>query len=336
VALAALLLALAGALPAAEPARPWQEALVSVRDLSATARFFREVAGYEIVHSGAEDPRLMAHWGLEAAAGARSLVFGRAGAPDGYVRLVEFAGVESIPIRATARAWDTGGFFSLMMRVRDIEARFDEALALGWSAESAPVRFEFEGLTIRNVVLKGPDGLNVALYERVAPPLAGWPPFERLSRPFNAMQMVRDKDAAVAFYRDVLGFETFWEGDYLDPAPAMNNFGIPRNYVTRIPRRTGILYPVPGETGRVEVMELAGFEGRDLAARAKPPNLGILAVRYPVPDLDARLAAIRAADWPIAYPPSRVTLAPWGEVRIAGVRSPDGALVAFFERIGAH
>ncbi len=318
------------------PDGPWQEALVSVSRPAETARFFTEVAGYEVLARPDEHASQMQHWGLADGAGASSILLGKPGTDHGYVRLIRFTGVEQRPIRATARAWDTGGFFSLMVRAKDIDARFSEALALGWSAESDPVRFDFTGLSIRNVVLKGPDGLNIAVYERLAPPLQHWPPFERMTQVFNAMQMVRDKDAAVDFYTRVLGFKVFWQGDYLDPAPTMNNFGLPQNYVTEVPRRTGILYPVPGETGRVEVMQFAGFDGRDLGARAVPPNLGILAVRYPVSDLDARLAAIAAAGWPLAYPASTIELPPYGRVRIAGVRAPDGALISFYQRLGGQ
>lgn len=309
----------------------WQEALVSVRDLDDGARFFLDVAGYRVRHRGRVDPRQLEQWRLPGSASAEALLLAQPGSSAAYVRLIEFSGVRSRPIRATARAWDTGGYYSLMVRGEDIGARLEEAFALGWSAESDPVEFDFGRLRIANIVLEGPDGLNVAVYERISPPLEGWPKFGRLTRPFNAMQMVRDAGAATHFYRNVLGFETWWEGDYLDPAPASNNFGIPQNYVTRIPRRTRIFYPVPGETGRVEVMQFVGFEGRDLADRATPPNLGILSLRFPVSDLAARLADIREAQWPVAYGPSTVTMPPYGEVESFAVRSPDGAMIEFIE-----
>jgi len=45
--------------------------------------------------------------------------------------LIKFSGVEKKPVRATARAWDTGGYFSLMTRGKEIEQRLKQALEMG-------------------------------------------------------------------------------------------------------------------------------------------------------------------------------------------------------------
>ena len=329
---------LAPALQAAAERLPvdgaWQEAVVSVRDLDAVAAFFEQVAGYETIGGGTVDSGMLAYYRLPAAASARYRLLRKPGTTAGYLRLLRFDNVRQQPIRIGARAWDTGGFFSLMTRGRNLGLLYDEALAMGWHAESEPVQFDFGDIKLRNVVLKGPDGINIAVYERITPPLANWPAFDRLTQPFNAMQMVRDADAAYAFYKEVLGFEVFWRGDYLDPAPATNNFGIPQNLVTEVPRRTAIMYPVPGETGRVEVMQFQGLDGRDVSSRAVPPNLGILSLRFPVGDLDARQRAIKAGGVGAYYRPARLALPPYGDVTMFGVRSPDGALIEFFEQAG--
>ncbi|NNM00396.1 MAG: VOC family protein [Gammaproteobacteria bacterium] len=334
-ALAAVLLALslaASAQPRLPPDGPWQEAVISVRDLDAVAAFFERVAGYETIGGGQVDSRELTYYRLPAAASARYRLLRKPGTSAGYVRLVRYENVAQQPIRIGARAWDTGGFFSLMTRGRKLGTLYDEALAMGWHAESEPVQFDFGDIRLRNVVLKGPDGINIAVYERVRPQLQNWPPFERLTQPFNAMQMVRDADEAYAFYKDVLGFEVFWRGDYLDPAAGPNNFGIPQNLVTEIPRRTAIMYPVAGETGRVEVMQFKGLDGRDVSARALPPNLGILSLRFPVSDLRARRGAIKAGGVGAYFRPARLPLPPYGNVEMFAVRSPDGALIEFFEQ----
>ena len=83
--------------------------------------------------------------------------------------------------------------------------------------------------------------------------------------------------------------------------------------------------------GQVELVEWIEFRGLDLAARAVPPNLGILALRVPVADAAARAAGLEAAGLPLFVPPARVELAPHGEVLLFAVRSPDGAIVEFFQ-----
>ncbi len=309
---------------------PWREALISVRDLDHSARLFVELGAYEVLARGAMDARELAYWQLEASAGAQFLLLRAPGTDHGFLRFVRFNGVRQVPIRVGARAWDTGGYFSLMLRVKGLAAFYDEALELGWMAESEPVRFDFPPSVLANVVLKGPDGINLALYERLAPPLDEFWQFERLSQPFNAMQMVADIERADAFFTTVLGLQHFWAGDFLDPAPGPNNFGLPHNLTTEIPRRTRILQARPGETGRLELMQFAGLDGRDLAERAQPPQLGILSVRYPVPDLARARARIEAAGGTVWRGPATVDLAPYGPVQIMAVRAPDGAIVELF------
>ena len=325
------------AFPANAPvlSEPWREAVLSVRHPQQAARLFIEIGGFEVIAEGRMDQREMVYWRLPGEAAGNFLLLRAPGTEHGFLRFVRFNGVEQMPIRVGARAWDPGGYFSLMMRARGLDAVYADALALGWLAESEPVQFVFPPSVLGNVVLKGPDGINIALYERLEPPLDAFWQFERLSQPFNAMQMVADIERADAFFTGVLGMEHFWAGDFLDPEPGPNNFGLPQNLTTEIPRRTRILQPRPGETGRLELMQFAGLDGRELGERAQPPNLGILSVRYPVPDINAAQARIEAAGGTVWRGPAVVDLAPYGAVDILAVRAPDGAIVELFSPVNA-
>ncbi|MCC5862431.1 MAG: hypothetical protein JJT93_11060 [Gammaproteobacteria bacterium] len=343
LAMAVLLAALIGwstactAEPSATPDKalleqPWQEALLSVRDLDDAARFFIEVGGFETVDRGPVDRSELNYWGLDEDVRAEHLLLRAPGSQQGWLRFIRFEGVAQRPIRVGARAWDTGGYFSLMLRAKDLDAVYDDALRLGWTSESEPVRFDFPPSQLANVVLKGPDGINIALYERLSPPLDEFWTFDRLSQPFNAMQMVADMTPAEAFFTELLGMSHFWTGDFLDPEPGPNNFGLPQNLTTEIPRRTRILSAVPGETGRLELMQFVGLDGRNLADRAAPPNLGILSIRYEVSDADAAHAHFTAAGGQAWQPLATITLPPYGEIRIFAVRAPDGAIVELWSR----
>jgi len=317
---------------------PWQEALISVRAFDPIYTFLTETGGYEEVARGAVDKSQLAYWQLGEKAAARFVLLKAAGSDHGYIRLIDFDGVKQQPIRVGARAWDTGGYFSLMMRGKDLDRIFDAAIALGFQAESEPIRFVFEPTDgsppsdLKNVVIKAPDGINFAIYERLSPALAPFWDFERLSQPFNAMQMIASTEQAEAFFQGVLGMTTFWASDFVDPEPAYNNFGLPQNLTTQIPRRTRILWPRPGETGRLEAMEIVGLKGRDLSDRATPPNLGILSVSYPVEDAAQSLAAIENAGAKPVYGLRSFSWAPYGKVRMFTVQSPGGALINIFER----
>jgi hypothetical protein len=107
--------------------------------------------------------------------------------------------------------------------------------------------------------------------------------------------------------------------------------GIPYNLTTEIAYRAGIVYPVPGEFGRMETIEIMGLEGRDYAERCVAPNLGILAVRFPVADAAVAEALIEARGWPVDVPARDFDLPPYGEITAFDVKTPDGAIVQFMQ-----
>ena len=90
------------------------------------------------------------------------------------------------------------------------------------------------------------------------------------------------------------------------------------------------MWPTPGETGRVEFIDFVGLEGRDYGPRALPPNLGILALRFPVADIAAAARDLAARGWPLTFPVTRTAIAPYGTVDILTVRTPDGAMIELF------
>ena len=314
----------------------WQEAVVSVTDIDRSARFFTEIGGFETKWRGPVDASEIAAWGLPSAASGEAVLLGPAGQQTGLIRLVRFdnAGRKE-PTRPGSRAWDTGCYFSLMVRMKDMASIYDDAIAMGWWTETPMTYLEFGESKLNVMIFQGPDGLQVQGYERLSPPLPeGIPPFERFTRPFNIMQMVRDRDAAYAFHTEVLGFDTFYVGKpYVASEPEYMPLGIPRNLTTSVRYRAGITYPVPGEFGRMEMIEIMDLEGRDHADRCVAPNLGILAVRFPVAKIDAAREMIGRRGGPTMEDALSVEIGPYGSLRIAAVKTPDGANIHFYEQI---
>lgn len=336
--LSALLLLLLWTLPLAAqtPPKPvldsgWHEAVVSVRDFGPWEKFFIEIVGWKILARGPADQGQAERWGLPASTKIEEVLIANPNDGRGLVRLVRFVGVEQQIIRGAAQPWDTGGIFSLMVRSQDSAALYAKVAALGWTAYNEPVDFGFGSSQLRNVILRGPDGVNIAVYERLSPRIAPWPEGQVLAAPFNAMQIVRDIGAAKRFYGEVLGFTQISGGDYFNDKDEPNNFGLPVNYATKIARAYGIFARADKQPGSVELMQFAGFTGRDLAARAEAPNLGILALRYAVFDAATYAAEIESRGGRIEGRIETVTISPYGAVKHFYLSTPDGVRLEFLE-----
>lgn len=316
----------------ARPNDGWTEAVVSVTDLDAMPGFLERVGGWREVASGALSKSELAYWQVDGSGAWRKLC--APGARVGCIRFVRFDGMEQQPIRPAARAWDTGGIYSLMVRSDNVEALYKAALAEpGWWAEAPPVRFRFGASDLKNVVIRGPHGINLAVYERVSPAFTAFP-VGRISQVFNTMRMVRHQPTAKAFYAS-LGFGERFDTDYEPLEPTWSNFSIPHNFTPIIRRKAAAMQPhgpdhPNAEWGRVEVMQIVGFEGRDHSALARPPNLGILSVRYAVADLADYERNLRAKEVPIPYRADDVRIGSMGTLDMFAVRSPDGALTEFY------
>ncbi len=315
---------------------PWSEVVVSVADLDASAAWLIEDGGWREVARGNVSPGEIAYWGLAPEHSGAFLKICAADTDTGCIRFVRVDGAASQrPVRLAARPWDTGGIFSIMLRTNDAQGLFDAAIARGWWAESQPYAFSFGGSDLVNVVVRAPHGVNYALYERKSPPFDGFP-IGKLSRAFNTMRMVKDQPASLAWYRDRLGLEVLFDAPFTDPEARVNNFSVPANLATSLVRRAAVVQPVlPGEAGRIEVMQFEGFEGRDFSEHAALPNLGIISVRYPVRDLKGYLAMLEAASIAPEMEGSAIPIEALrgggAATHIAAIRDPDGNLTEFYD-----
>ena len=315
--------------------KPWREAVLSVTDPDVTARFFKEIGGYEELGRGSVSASSIAAWGLDPeATGDYLLLRAPMGGDFGHIRLVSFENAgRRVPMRPGARAWDTGCYFSMMIRVKEMQSIYDDAIRLGWWTETPITALNFGTSDLRVVIYRGPDGVQVQTYDRLSPPLPeAIPDFERMTAPFNMMQMVADRDVAYDFFTQTLGFDTFYKGKpYTAKTPTPTPIGIPLSLTTSVPYRAGIVYPVAGEFGRMEMIEVMGIQGFDYSHQCEAPNLGILAVRYPVADIDAAKALIEARGGSLWRDTSTVQLGEIGEVELFSVKTPDGSIMQFFE-----
>ena len=283
-----------------------------------------DVLGWAVRQRGVAEAGELAFWGVDGA--AETLTVGNPGADRGTLRLVRFR-TPGPEVRPDADAWDTGGLFDANVRVRDLDAVLAGLGGLGWRPVTAPVRFVFGPFTVREALVRGPDGVVLALVEREAPPLEGWPHLRVASRLFNSTQTVRSLDAALAFYQGVLGFQTYLAHDGPSPPPGANVLGLDAETAQRVVRRVRIVHPAARNDGSVELIEFVGHPGRDLATRAARPGRGLLALRFPCGDVAALAERLAEAGHPPVAGPANV-----GGRPALAVHAPDGARLEFFQR----
>lgn len=322
-------------LPTPVTSAPWLMATASVSDLDQTARFFQDIGSYETVHRGPLDTKEIATLELPDGASGEVLTMRAPGSDAGYVRLIRFDNAgRKVPTRPGARAWDTGCFWSFMVRANDIERVYDDAIAMGWGTETPIAPLSFNGSELSIVVFKGPDGLQVQAYERLNRPIPeGFTPFERISRPFNIMQMTRDREAVRVLMEDVLGFERVWYGlPYTDNEPTLMPLGIPQNLTTSVPYKAGIFTPQTQSLyGRMEYIEIDGLDGFDYADRCHAPNLGWLSVTYPVSSVETAKSLIEDRGWAIDQDIYTTDRPSFGPMDVFSIKAPDGATIEFVE-----
>ncbi|WP_371398157.1 hypothetical protein [Fretibacter rubidus] len=291
---------------------PWQDVIVGVPNLDDVPRLFTEIGGFETLRST-----------------DNMLLLSAPGADSGHIRFKKTA-LDAVKTRPFgSHAWDTGCYFSIMMRAKDIPSIVNDAAPLGWEPLTELAYLEF-GPSKLNIIVLGhvETGIQVQLYERLTTPLPeGFTPFNRISRPFNIMQMVADSDKAVGFYRDVLGFETFYHGPpTVSQKPEVVPIGIPKELSMTTSYRAGIVTPKTGlEWGRMEMIAVDKTGGNDLSPQCQGGNIGITEVRFKVDNINAVKKTLTSRMTPMQM-----------EAHHISVKTPDGANITFYENKGVE
>jgi catechol 2,3-dioxygenase-like lactoylglutathione lyase family enzyme len=308
------------------------EVVLSTFDIDRASAAMIEVGGFRRVNLPDGDERLAQAWRVPEGCSRieQALLLPPVG-ERGALRLVCFHGLERDYIRPSQRSWDTGGIFDVDIFSRDVRGTYRRLQRMGWGAFGEPVDYEMDEFDVTQVVATGPDGLVLAIIEPHKPPTFDLP-FEAMSRVFNSTQMVRDMDAAIAFYCGTLGWTALVDLTIDDSIePGADVLGMPMPMARTTKRRVVIVHPEGVNDGSVELIEIVGWEGRDYSERAMAPNVGLLALRLPVASVDDYADAILARGGALHVAPCSAEIAPYGEVRLFSVRAPDGAILEFYE-----
>lgn len=309
----------------------WQEVMMTVSDLNKTANDMVDVGGWEIVEKGIVDPNLIAAWNLPSETTAEYLLIRNPGSKKGLIRFVKFNNVEQKLIRPAGQVWDIGAIFDINTRVINIDEKFDILQKRGWHAYSRPVEYGFANFTVSEVLMQGPDGIVLAMIERIAPALEGWPHLKKISRSFNSTFIVKDHKATAKFFNEVLGFKTYLEVHEETRASGESVLGLPHNVSANHPLDVYIMHPNGTNDGSIEFVTLRGLEGNDYSSRSAPQNLGISVLRFPVTDINSKATELKAKGVVLTVPPTKITLNPYGLVTLFAFQTPDGVWIEYFE-----
>jgi len=316
--------------PARDGYPGFAEVVVSVSHFGKVAGLV-QAGGWELLHAGPGAAGLHKAWGLKPHARIEEQLLHVPSMPYGYLRFTRISDVPQEPIRPLdARPWETGGLWLLYTRSTDDDALSRALGEAGWPTLRGVHGFDFGELAVNEVHQHGPDGTVLSVIEQLKPPLAI--PAPKLTHVFNAAIIVRDFDKAREFFVDQLGFRPWMEVDWSGDNPGLTLLADLAAFRGVKTIRTVIVHPQGENLGSVELIGWDGAPpGRDFSERAQPPNLGSMALRFGVQDLAAHLARLASHGILPARPVTELALEPYGRVRLAPVRSPDGVWLEFFE-----
>ena len=313
---------------------PWQEVVISVSNLERASNFFTEIGKYIVLHKGEVLGETLKYYGLTRDFSAQEVLIKERDSSHGFIRLINFNSERNkIPMRPGARAWDTGCFFSVMLRMRGMDQIYKDAINLGWWTETPIINYSAFGSNLKIVIFKGPGGIQVSGYERLSPPLPSeFEGLEVFSQPFNIMQTVKDAEVAKKFYMDILGFKLWYDGKaFTGKEKALHPLGIPYSLTNSTRYKAKILFPSKGEFGRVEMVEFMDLEGLDYSKSCDAPNLGLLSIKFPVKNIMESRKVILNRKPDLNLDIQSINIAPYGDIQIISLKTPDGANIEIYE-----
>lgn len=314
------------------PIKGFQEAVLSVSNLERSMDFYQRICGWQLIsrHQGGDDLKHL--WQLDSSVEIEEALFMNPGDKEGFLRLVQFHNVEQQQIRSAAHAWDTGGLFDINIRAKDANDLYRSFQQEGWNGYGDPLRYTFGEYDVSEVLIKGPDGVTIAIIQRFSPPLQGFV-MNRTSRIFNASIISIDAEETYNFFVNKLGFKLFFKSSGDARNPGANVLGIPANINSNITVPVYIVRPDINNYGSIEFLELKELKGKDCSTFAKPPNLGILLLRFPVADADAYAAKLKKNGLSLNTSVQTLAITPYGKVKAFSVLSPDGVWLEFIELV---
>ena len=311
------------------------EVVVSVESINRLRDTLSQVAGWAITELPDAPVEQLAAWHVpNSCTRIEQLLLTAENDSNGHLRVVKFHGCEQQAklMRSSQRCWDTGGIFNIDVYVKDVDSIYRELQRDGWSAFGDPVDYDWAGFEVRENVAISPDGITIGMLQAYGKILIDLPEFKHMSRAFNSAQIVRDFDESMAFYIEKLGWKILVDSAIKDAIePGQELFGIPSPMAYSVERKVSILHPQGSNEGGVELIEMSELQARDFSEDCVAPNIGYLALRFPVEGLVDYANEIQQRGVELYTAPASVEIAGIGSAICFSVRTPDGAILEFYE-----
>ncbi len=313
----------------------FREAGICTHDMDAWIHMLKDVGGWKEIWRGTTAEAIGDLWGLSPGASTQECLLTCPLSDTGHIRLFSIQGQEQEQIRPASKTWDTGGIFDLDLRVKNLLPLVKPLAAHGVKGLSEPIDWQFGTFFVREWITRGPDSAVLALIERLAPPLEGWDELNGFSHVFNSSQIVADMQDSISFYKK-LGFEIILNHNGPLQGRGGEVLGIDPEQAPQTPIPLIIMQPPGADSGSVELVsfEKAGpvYQGKSLADRARPYNLGLNLLRFPLSDLAGYLEHVQQAGIRVEDPGVVTTsIYPYGDTELMAIRTPDGAWLEFFQ-----
>lgn len=298
---------------------------ISVSDLDASVAFYKEILEMEVIDQMALDASLMARlWNLPEGTTATAAYL-KNDQQSTMLELIQFTPTASTFIRTNAANYDYG-LFDVAFRANDIDAIYAELREKGYEFISEPIVYtaDWVNVTVKEVVMIGPDKMPIAFIERMTEPK---PKFEgRFGDMPDSAQFVEDVESVSTFYTEVLGFKKVFDQDLPDGL-IDGILDLPEGTKSRM---TFLVHP-EAKSPVVELIKTSA-PGKSLADVCHPPNIGLFAWALEVDDLEATRTKVEAAGFKALSPPVKMTVGGHGDIRAITIQGPNGILLELFDK----
>jgi len=323
LAVLAALLGSTGSIASAQGRMVKTEALVHVvSNMDASIGFYRDAVGFELVSPPAPLERsslvALARTGAPKAS-ARAASFRIPGSEMQFT-LVEFRGADGKPF--DQRLYDPG-VTRFSIQVRDIDAAFARVKGRVRSVDTTgggPVFTQRPRNDTRAVMMRDPDGFVFEFVQADPLPKTDVPATSNIYNARSSLA-IDTTDKALAFYRDLLGFEA-------RPTNTVNEAVLKLEGTPTAVARTTSTTP-PGATNVWFLWEFSGIDRVRRAPKIQDPGASALSIR--VENLPALLTRLKAAGV-IVETAGGAPIDLGAGAHGAVVRSPDGLLIELVER----
>lgn len=300
---------------------------ISTNDLEGWVDFLTLVGGYREIWRGESPDHNKTLWQTPTRETVQECLLGSPHSESGFIRLFQFENIKQEEIRRGTHAWDSGGIYDIDIRVKELIPIVAKMQSLGWEGTRQAIEWQFGPSQVMEWISQGPDAVTIALIQRLAPPLENWDDRQKLSHVFNSAQVVADMDRAMSFYSK-LGFIEIVRHNGPMPGRGGEVLGLTPD----IPVELVIIHPSGIMEGSIELVKIDGIEGRSVAHRGLPHNLGLNMLRFPVSDLRSYVAQLETDGIsPVQGQIISSRIEPFGDTEIMALKTPDGVWLEFYQ-----